>query len=88
MTPIYVDFLKRDSFGRVKLTTIGTREDLAAQGIELHEGMRLVFWSDDADNAGARHDLLADGVVMFNESDGVWVADIDENSFRHVSDES
>jgi hypothetical protein len=83
---IYVDLLKRDENGAVRLTTVGTRRDLAAAGIELREGLRVLLYTDDADDLGRPDALFADGIIHFNERLGEWVAVIDDGSIRHDSD--
>lgn len=89
--PIWVDFNKsmfadpaRQKIG-VLLTPRGTLNDLAKYGIELREGMVLRVYSDDADEAGERDDLVAQGVVEFNTQVNSWVLWIDSEQIRHVS---
>ncbi|HWC36828.1 MAG TPA: hypothetical protein VG650_18625 [Mycobacteriales bacterium] len=86
MERVYLDFLKRDAQGRVRLTTIGTREDLRRLNITLSDGLRLLVYSDDEDASGTRDDLLAEGTVRFDTVNGSWVIQIDEGSLRHASD--
>ena len=49
--------------------------------------MTLHFWNDDADDAGSQDNLIFEGVIHFDETLGRWHAVIDENSYRHESDE-
>lgn len=84
---VYVDFLKTDDLRRVLLTTQGTLKDLAQSGIQLHEGLVLSVYSDDADSQGNRDNLLAVGVVRFDEGMKVWVLEIDWTSITHESDD-
>ncbi|HEU4509805.1 MAG TPA: hypothetical protein VFR78_16330 [Pyrinomonadaceae bacterium] len=83
---IYADFLKVDDEGRLILSCRGTMEDLANSGIELKDGLVLTFYSDDADDAGNPDDLIVQGVVRYNDSLKQWVAVIDWNAIKHVSD--
>jgi hypothetical protein len=83
---IYADFHNADSQGRLRLNSVGTIEDLARQQIELREGLRLTFYSDDLDVEGALDKLLVDGVVSFSEQEDCWVATIDWSEIRHSSD--
>ena len=83
---IYADFQKVDDEGRLILSTYGTTEDLARNGIELKEGLVLTFYSDDADDAGNPDDLIVQGVVRYNEALQQWVAVIDWDAIKHVSD--
>jgi hypothetical protein len=84
---IYADFHNADEKGRLRLTCVGTIEDLATQGIQLHEGLVLTFYADDADDQGQRDDLLVEGVVSYAPEERCWVAAIDWNAIRHESDE-
>ena len=83
---IYADFHKVDDEGRLILSSYGTTEDLAKSGIELKEGLVLTFYSDDADDAGNPDDLIVQGVVRYDEALKQWVAVIDWNAIKHVSD--
>ncbi len=83
---VYVDFLKTDDEGRLILSCYGTMQDLARYGIELKEGLALTFYSDDADDTGNPDDLIVQGVVQYDKTSNQWVALIDRNAIRHVSD--
>lgn len=85
---IYADFQNLDDHNRLRLTCAGTSEDLARQGIDLHEGLVLTLYMDDADDQGQPDELLADGVVHYNEEERVWVASVDWSAIRHASDDS
>lgn len=84
---VYADFHNADSLGRLRLTCVGTEEDLARQGVRLRKGLQLTLWSDDLDDAGQSDDLLADGVVSYSNEEHCWVATIDWAAVRHASDE-
>lgn len=56
--------------------TLGTFEDLKANGITPAPGLRLKFYADDADSAGNRDDLWFEGIVDFDPKRG-WYAVID-----------
>ncbi|GIH05391.1 hypothetical protein Rhe02_34580 [Rhizocola hellebori] len=83
---IYADPLKTDDDGRLLLVTRGTRNDLQKYGIVLSDGLEVDFYTDDADDAGVRDDLLFSGVVHFDGELCAWVADIDWSRCRHASD--
>lgn len=83
---IYADFQKVDDDGRLILSCYGTAKDLAQNSIDLKEGLVLTFYSDDADDAGNRDDLIVQGVVRYNEALQQWVAVIDWDAIKHVSD--
>jgi hypothetical protein len=86
MPKIYADFHKTDKDGRLILICIGTRRDLQRQGIELSEGMKLIFYCDDADDRGRPDDLIVQGRVEYDAQAGHWVGVIDWNEIRHESD--
>ncbi|MBW3541961.1 MAG: hypothetical protein KY476_16960 [Planctomycetes bacterium] len=43
---------------------------------------------DDGDEEGRPDDLLADGVIEFDEASGCWVAAVDWDTVRHASDDN
>jgi hypothetical protein len=87
LTRVYADFQNLDDSNRLRLTCAGTREDLERQGIELREGLRLMLYMDDADEAGRPDELRADGIVQFNGDEHCWVAAINWSALRHASEE-
>jgi len=42
---VFVDFHNSDSFGRVRLNTVGTIQDLNQSGLVLHEGAEILVYS-------------------------------------------
>src|SRR5262249_35320313 len=82
---VYADFQNLDDENRLRLTCAGTRRDLEQQGIELRDGMTLTLCSDDANDEGQPDELLADGVVHYDETGKCWGAAIDWNAIRHAS---
>jgi hypothetical protein len=85
MPRVYADFQNLDDFNRLRLTCAGTQQDLARQGIDLHEGLALTFYTDDADDHGQPDDLLLDGVVQYNPEERCWVAAVDWSTLSHAS---
>jgi hypothetical protein len=83
---VYVDFMKTDAEGRLRLVCIGTINDLARHGIVLADGMALSVYSDDANEQGRRDDLLAEGIVHRSDPGDEWVLLVDPKSVRHESD--
>jgi len=83
---VYADLQNLDDENRLRLTCAGTRRDLERQGIELREGMTLKLYTDDANDEGRPDELLADGVVHYNEAEKCWVAAIDWDALRHASE--
>jgi hypothetical protein len=84
---VYADFHNADANGRLRLNCVGTIEDLARQGITLHDGMALTLYSDDLDAKGQLDELLVDGVVSFSEEEHCWVAAVDWSAIHHASEE-
>jgi hypothetical protein len=84
---VYADFHNADAQGRLRLNCIGTLEDLAQQQVQLHEGIRLTLYMDDADDHGQPDELRTEGVVTFSEDEHCWVAAIDWSALRHASEE-
>jgi hypothetical protein len=84
---VYADFQNLDDCNRVRLTCAGTREDLARQGLELHEGLLLTLYSDDADDAGQPDELRVEGRVHYHAEEKCWVAAVDWAALHHASDE-
>jgi hypothetical protein len=84
---VYADFHNLDDSYRLRLTCTGTKEGLARQGIELHEGLVLTFYMDDADDQGEPDELRAEGTVDYNERESTWVASVHWSTVHHASDE-
>ncbi len=82
---VYADFQNLDDSNRLRLTCAGTTADLARQDLELREGLVLIFYMDDADDQGQPDELLAEGVVQYDEADRNWVANVDWSAVRHAS---
>jgi gamma-glutamylcyclotransferase (GGCT)/AIG2-like uncharacterized protein YtfP len=85
---IYVDLRNADQQGRLRLTGGGTLSDLAAQGVELREGLHLLVYSADAQADGTNDDLVVEGIVERDRASGTWTARIDWDALRHDSGSS
>ncbi|GAA5127347.1 hypothetical protein GCM10023212_32050 [Luteolibacter yonseiensis] len=48
--------------------------------------MRVVFYSDDANDLGELDELEVDGELEFDPERGIWLGIHDPNAFRHASD--
>jgi glycerophosphoryl diester phosphodiesterase len=72
---ICVDFAKWDSHGRLKLTTVGAREDIARLPVEIHDGMKIIGYDDM---------LIVEGTVRFNSEENYWVAEFDRDAIREA----
>ena len=84
---VYADFQNIDEANRLRLTCAGTQQDLAHHGIQLHEGLVLTFYSDDADDHGQSDELRVEGVVHYDPDGHCWVATIDWAAMHHASEE-
>lgn len=73
---IFADFTNADPQGRVRLTCVGTTEDLARLGVRLVNGLHITVHDEE---------LETDGEVLFSADERIWVAKIDWDAMRHVS---
>jgi hypothetical protein len=74
-----VDFMKpRDGDGRLTLTHVGARRDLAELETGPHDGMRVI---------GVDQEVLVDGTLRFNQDVNWWVMEFDEDTMRLESGE-
>ncbi len=85
---VYADFQNLDDCNRLKLTCAGTVHDLTRQGIQLHEGLVLTLYTDDANDQGEADELRVEGIVHYNHDEHCWVAAIDWSALRHASEEA
>jgi hypothetical protein len=76
---IFADFQNADSQGRLRLNYIGTIEDLSRQGTKLIDGEKLSIYSEE---------LEADAVVKYSDEEKIWVATIDWDKIREVTEVS
>jgi hypothetical protein len=86
MHEIYGDFNNLDDENRIRLTTLGSLSDIARLGIQLREGLALTITADDADDDGNPDDLMADGIIRYNEKEKCWVAQIDWSKVHNRSE--
>lgn len=82
---VYADFQNADQQGRLRLTCAGTVEDLSKASVKLQEGLSLLLYTDDLDAHGQPLELLVEGLVTFSQDERCWVAIIDWNAIRRVS---
>ena len=75
---IYGDFNNADELGRIRLSTIGSEEDIARLGLVLNDGMEIEVDYDD--------ELSADAIVRYSDSEKRWVAEIDWGKIRYKSE--
>lgn len=74
---IFADFHNADEQSRLRLSCVGTIEDLSRQNIKLQNGQLLTIYSEE---------LEVDGVVQYSEEESLWVAVIDWQQIRRVED--
>jgi hypothetical protein len=84
---IYADFQNLDDANRLRLTCVGTLQDLERQGVRLTDGLVVTLYTDDLDDHGQPDEMRAQGVVHYDEAQQCWVAELDWNGLRHASDE-
>ena len=72
---VFADFHNADVKGRLRLSCVGTVEDLERQGIVLREGQSLTIYSEE---------LEVEGVVHYSEEEKLWTAVIDWNAIQEV----
>jgi hypothetical protein len=67
-----------DRHGRLTLTHVGAREDLARVNPKPYDGMRVIGDGDD---------VLVDGTLRFDQDANWWVMEFDEDTMRLESGE-
>ena len=72
---VWVDFQNSDTQGRVRLSTVGTTDELKRLGIVLREGLEVVLYCLE---------LEADGIVHYSAEEERWVAKLDWDKVRDV----
>lgn len=72
---IFADFHNADVKGRLRLSCVGTIEDLERQEIVLRDGRPLIIYSEE---------LEVEGVVHYSEKEKLWTAVIDWNAIREI----
>jgi glycerophosphoryl diester phosphodiesterase len=72
---IWVDFAKMDRHGRLKLTIVGARRDIARLPVEIHDGMEIVGHDDE---------LIVEATVRYNSEENYWVAEFDPDAIREA----
>ncbi len=79
---IWSDF---NAFGaqRLALTLKGTGEDIARQGITLHDGDEVILYDQDEEIDGSRKEcMLVDAQVTYDQAMEAWIALVDWSTFR------
>lgn len=90
-SPILVDFNtaryvdEKHTRIYVSLETLGAAHDLKRFGITLEEGLRLHLYDRDAVD-GKPDNLVATGVAHYDEQLCKWVAVVDDDAVKHVSE--
>ena len=72
---VFADFHNADVQGRLRLSCVGTIEDLERHGITLRNGQSLIIYSEE---------LEVEGVVHYAEEEQLWTAVIDWNGIQEV----
>lgn len=80
---IYADLMKvHQSEEEILLNTVGTKKDLEEHGINFEEGKEYWFWTDDKEN----DPLIFSGIVRFDLASKEWIAKIDLQAIKHLSE--
>jgi hypothetical protein len=82
---IYADFMETDYKGRLVLNNDRTFSDLAENGIWFEEGMALIFYTENFDEKGNCRTAAIEGIVEYDLDAERWVAKIDWNEIKNVS---
>ena len=77
MLKLFVDFNNADSYGRIRLNTNGTLEDIRNAKVVLHNDMKVTL--DDSDG------LRVLGYIEFSTEEKIWVAKINWNEIEKYS---
>jgi len=85
---VYADFQNLDDSNRLRLTCAGTVDDLARQGLQLREGLRLTYYTEAADDRGLPDELRVEGVVRHDAEQRCGVAEVDWTKLRDASEEA
>jgi len=72
---VFADFHNTDVKGRLRLSCVGTIEDLERHGIVLREGQSLIIYSEE---------LEVEAIVHYSEEEKLWTAVIDWDAIREV----
>jgi hypothetical protein len=84
VSKVFADFQNTDAHGRVRLNCNGTLRDLAAQQIDLHDGVPLTLYDNDEDATGHAVELQAAGVATYSADENCWVAVVDWQALRRI----
>lgn len=76
---VYADFHNADIQGRLRLSCVGTVEDMARQQIVLQNGLLLTLYSEE---------LEVEGRVQYSTEENLWVAFIDWGAIKEIGAES
>jgi hypothetical protein len=70
---VYVDFQNNDRQGRVRLSAVGTVQDLSRLGLVLREGTEMLLYC---------HELETKGIATYSAEEWRWVATVDWDKIR------
>lgn len=85
---LYADFNAPHGDGEgIALDRMGTLRDLTEMNLTLSDGMKLLLYTDDADERGKADPLLVDAVARYDEAAKCFYAVADWDTLRHQSDD-
>lgn len=85
---IYADYngwLRINGKFALVLSSSLTARDLEVLGLQLSEGMKAIFYTEDDDLQGNPGELQGQGIVAFDHERFGWLAIIDEKTIQHVT---
>jgi len=88
---IYVDFNEMVEPNLVLLSQSDTKADTYGNSITLCDGLEISIYMDDLDECGNKDNLIAEGIVEENISEGwsahvKWCCRINMDGIRHESE--
>lgn len=86
-----IDFNELIETDLILLSRDDVRIDVHGHAVSLRDGMEITVFAEDLNGDGDRDDLVADGIVVRNPSDGwssqvKWACRINKHGIRHASD--
>jgi hypothetical protein len=84
METLWVDF-QNAGFEGVRLICKGTLDELRQKNLTLHDGLKLLIWTEDQDDDGKEDNLLVEAVVKYSDVDRCWVASFDADKLMNES---
>lgn len=85
MERLWVDFNNMSEEG-VRLNCKGTLDEIERKLIKLVNGLEIIVWDDDINDAGIVDNLSVKAIVKYSEIEKIWVAAFDSKDLMHDSE--